>query len=391
MRACFMWGVISLAFLPSVTSGAAVYFVGASEDNGAGGADFSAWPDDGLVMEHLQDQGHEVFYSSGNNSTTQFAEAFDLVVISSTLGSGSARGKFHTIATPILQWEEALLHVQEGNFAITESGDDANNGTDARALEINITNPDHPLAAGFDGIVEIADDPDLIAMPWAANVVEGVSVIAEHVELPDRKVLTAVEVGTELADGRVSPMKMVNFPIQDRDFGLLNENGLLLFDVAVAWLLSDGPLGPICDFDGSGSCDISDLDELLDNLGSDDSTYDLDNSGGNITLDDRDAWLAEASSLSNPTREYRPGDTDLDGDVDAGDLNNLGVAWQSTDNPGWADGDFNGDDTVNANDLNDLAVNWLHGTTPAAAVPEPKASLVFMAVFAAIVARRKLG
>ena len=127
-----------------------------------------------------------------------------------------------------------------------------------------------------------------------------------------------------------------------------------------------------CDFDGDGVCSVADLDELLSNLGGPNSTYNLDSADDNITLGDRDAWLTLAGQ-ENIGRSYLDGDADLDGDVDAADLNNLGVAWLTTDNPSWQDGDFNGDGTVDATDLNSVGLNWQQGVAPAAAsaVPEP--------------------
>ncbi len=126
-----------------------------------------------------------------------------------------------------------------------------------------------------------------------------------------------------------------------------------------------------CDFDGDGLCNVQDLDQLLSSLGTTNPTYNLDSTDETITLGDRDAWLSIAGD-QNISRPYVVGDSDLDGDVDAADLNNLGVAWLSTDNPTWEDGDFDADGTVDAKDLNDVGLNWQQGVEPAAAsVPEP--------------------
>jgi hypothetical protein len=54
------------------------------------------------------------------------------------------------------------------------------------------------------------------------------------------------------------------------------------------------------------------------------------------------------------------GDANLDGRVDAQDLNAVGTNWRGTDKS-WEQGDFTGDGMVNADDLNQLALNWQHG------------------------------
>ena len=69
------------------------------------------------------------------------------------------------------------------------------------------------------------------------------------------------------------------------------------------------------------------MDDLLNNLGSDNPLYDLE-PDGIITLGDRDVWLSVAGE-ENIGVDYVPGDTGLDGIVNSSDLNDLAVAWQS--------------------------------------------------------------
>ena len=143
----------------------------------------------------------------------------------------------------------------------------------------------------------------------------------------------------------------------------------LLFDAAV----SNVVVGPSCDFDSNGSCDLADMDNLLGAVGSSNSRFDLDNSG---TVDSVDiaSWL-ESAGNENQGRPFLAGDANLDGIVDATDLNNVGLNWQSNNVSSWADGDFNGDKTVDASDLNFIGVNWQQGAAAAPlssqAVPEP--------------------
>lgn len=147
------------------------------------------------------------------------------------------------------------------------------------------------------------------------------------------------------------------------------------------------------DFDDDGQIDITDIDLLYGELatGTNSSAFDLD---GNGLVDDDDlaAWLSQAGAAQSFTGAILLGDTDLNGKVDAADLNNLGVNWQANDATSWSQGDFNHDQLVNASDLNNLAINWLADVRPAAAaVPEPASWLLLAATAIFAIAARRPG
>ena len=114
--------------------------------------------DDGFVFDHLDGLGHDVTYMEGNQVFTGDEEDFDLLIISSTLGSGSVRGKFQDSPIPILNWEEALMRgtTEAGNFSM---GGHSNNGGRFPGTQLEIIELGHPLAAGLSGVVEYAADP----------------------------------------------------------------------------------------------------------------------------------------------------------------------------------------------------------------------------------------
>lgn len=148
--------------------------------------------------------------------------------------------------------------------------------------------------------------------------------------------------------------------------------------------------GADCDFDGSGTCDVADLNELMyTGLASGDTKYDLDGSGV-LDLGDRDAMLREIESL--------PGDANTDGTVDAQDLNAVGSNWQMDGITSYADGDFNGDGRSDATDLNDIGLFWTktandfnsQAAASASAVPEPAGmTLILMSVLGLATIRRR--
>ena len=113
---------------------------------------------------------------------------------------------------------------------------------------------------------------------------------------------------------------------------------------------------------------------------------------GNGSVDDADlrVWLTDAGAARS-FGPIPPGDTNLDGLVNAGDLNDLGVNWQLMAATSWGQGDFNYDSSINAADLNELGVNWLSDVTAGAAatVPEPASVLLLAVGFAVWAARRR--
>ena len=57
------------------------------------------------------------------------------------------------------------------------------------------------------------------------------------------------------------------------------------------------PPTPDCDFDASGACDIADLDDLLNNLGSDDPLYDLEHDLQKVLDEDTTVFIESDSKL----------------------------------------------------------------------------------------------
>ena len=134
------------------------------------------------------------------------------------------------------------------------------------------------------------------------------------------------------------------------------------------------------DFSGDGNVGVSDLDLLVAKVvaGTDGELFDLTGDGA-VDHMDVSQWLSEAATHNGFREPYFPGDANLDGLVDAADLNKLALNWQSSVT-GWSLGDFTADGQANAADLNQLALNW-QGSTPMASVasspvPEPSAMLL---------------
>jgi hypothetical protein len=152
---------------------------------------------------------------------------------------------------------------------------------------------------------------------------------------------------------------------------------------------------PLGDFNNDGALDLADIDLLFGvgdlvsgvSLPPAEPIYDL-TADNVVDGSDVDAWLAEAASHNGFGAPYLKGDANLDGTVDAQDLNTLALRWQQTQQV-WSTGDFTGEGTVNALDLNQIGLNWQSSIPIAAAsqaVPEPSGVALLIASGCALLA-----
>ncbi len=141
---------------------------------------------------------------------------------------------------------------------------------------------------------------------------------------------------------------------------------------------------PECDFNGDQYCDGPDIDQLMIDAATGGTTTDL-NDDGVVDNADRDQWLVLAGEENGFGHPLLVGDSDLNGTVDAADLNALAVNWQNAEVLNWTGGNFTvtGDPGVNAADLNAIALNWPSGIVEAA-VPEPS-SVWTLSIFGAVI------
>jgi hypothetical protein len=135
------------------------------------------------------------------------------------------------------------------------------------------------------------------------------------------------------------------------------------------------------DFDSDGDADVNDVDALVGEIvaGTNDATFDV-SGDGNVDDADLMSWLSDAATTNGFGQPYLLGDSNLDGTVNANDLNNLGISWQQNVAL-WSGGDFNADGFVNSGDLNALALNWQSSIPMVAAtqnVPEPHTLVILV-------------
>ena len=122
---------------------------------------------------------------------------------------------------------------------------------------------------------------------------------------------------------------------------------------------NDADEGPLSlDINLDAAVDVLDADAMVLEIatGGENARFDL-SLDGFVNDADLAAWLSEAALQHGYEEAYLLGDSNLDGSVNAIDLNAMALNWQS-EASGWSLGDFTANGRVNASDLNALALNW---------------------------------
>ncbi len=151
---------------------------------------------------------------------------------------------------------------------------------------------------------------------------------------------------------------------------------VFLGNLSNSWSASTPSLGTVPtvpaftgDMDGDGAVDASDITAL----------FVATNNGFNISfLDSNGDSVVDSSDFAEMIAGLGvlPGDANLDGVVDATDLNVIGLNWQSATCNTWATGDFTGDGAVDAADLNVIGLNWQQSVAIAAHAPRAALGMV---------------
>ena len=189
---------------------------------------------DPAVFEFLEDRYGigNVTYLQGSASATGDELAFDLLVISSTLGSGSVRGKFQNSTVGVLNLEEAIADNGGGEFMITGGRTKDNVATDH---VITITE-DHLITAGFAIGQDVTITTGQAEVWWSTGQqAPGSLSLAHEMGDPSRLFLTIVDEGGELNDGSLAPGRRMMLGMTDSTFNAFTEDGQQLFGQAVDW------------------------------------------------------------------------------------------------------------------------------------------------------------
>lgn len=226
LKSCLWLSIIvpawSCFFAAAPLNGAAVvYYV-----DGVSGGQPTA-PGDIAVRDRLVSLGHTVTTVLDSAGTASDTVGKNLVVISSSVQSTDmanyAINSLVTLPLPIINYEPALydelLMSASGNNVVSQTS-------------LIITDPTHPLAAGFSGTKVVYNTPDQMAFGVAFTLGTDATVVATS-EAGDPAIFT-YDPGDRLSDeSTVAAARRIGFYFNAVGVQSVNSDGFLLFDAAV--------------------------------------------------------------------------------------------------------------------------------------------------------------
>ncbi|MBN1524517.1 MAG: hypothetical protein JW904_08545 [Spirochaetales bacterium] len=203
------------------TSGKDVLFVGR--------LDGGVKPHDKLLIDRLTAMGFTVTGKEAKILSGKEAQQYDFVFISETNDSKRVVAKFVDTDRPVLLCEPYVYD----DMGFTGMNSEINFGKKEMMYSgVKIAKPEHPLAAGFSGTVEVFSKKGTMGF----GKPEGeVTVVATAPNDDAVALIFAYEKGAKNKLGETQPGRRVQFFLMENMEDRINENGWNLFDAAVKY------------------------------------------------------------------------------------------------------------------------------------------------------------
>jgi len=226
-----------------------VLFLAASNDT----IELGTWGADEVALELLEDKFgiDKVTIQTANTVLPGDELAFDVVVFSSTPGSGDYRNKYLDSAVPIVNWEEAVIDNGAGEFGATTSVHAKSNQT----TQMNLS--DHPIANGLPEVIDLYAAAngemtmgemgfgDLAVVGTAAN---GNSTGGNGgligADVTGFAMVIAIDEGDQVdplggTTDNTAPARRVMLPFTDNTLNFVSDDVVTLFYNSLDWALGD--------------------------------------------------------------------------------------------------------------------------------------------------------
>jgi hypothetical protein len=181
------------------------------------------------IRQRLEEMDFDFGYVGQNEASIEGTAYAALILISATVSSGTVADNMiglRDLPIPVINWEPFLY--DSLGFQGTEGGE-------FNTSEIEIVNPDHPLAAGLPegpSVITSAEKGVSYGAPQGDVVI-----IAINAAVDTQAVLFGYETGATMYVGTAPARRVGTFLLNDAA-DALTEEGWALFDASVKWAMS---------------------------------------------------------------------------------------------------------------------------------------------------------
>lgn len=186
---------------------------------------------DTVMVDRLHSRGFVVTFTTDVAATADVVAGHDLIVISSSAESGPLGTKIRDVEIPVLCIENGAFPTM-GLAGTTLA---TNYGSTFNQTAVTIADGAPSLAGGLSGSVTITATPSELG--WAQPSASAV-IAATMADDPTHAMLFGYPAGAAMP-GLTAPARRVGFAIRETAAANLTDDGLVLFDAAVTYALSN--------------------------------------------------------------------------------------------------------------------------------------------------------
>jgi hypothetical protein len=183
---------------------------------------------DSAILDRLRGLGFVVSIVSASMVTTDSVQSTDFCFISRSVRSPEIKASFRDQPVPLFVTEYNLY----SDLGMTDDAPEASGGDTLTSTDLTISEPTHPLAAGFSGTITVlapGKGQYGFGVPGSAAVVVGTLV-----DEPQGAAIFAYEQGSAMF-GLLAPARRVGYFLDIQASRRLTADGWTLFDAAVQW------------------------------------------------------------------------------------------------------------------------------------------------------------
>jgi thermitase len=189
--------------------------------------------DDSAAKTRLDNLGYTVTMVTDLAAKAGDATGKDIVVISESTDSATVNTKFRDVTVPVVAWDDGVFDDMRmtGPVYDTDHGDTL----PSYQTQINLTNPNHPMAAGLSGTVSAYSSG--YDFTWGKPTSAAIKIASLSYDA-SKVVLFGYDKGAVMVGGVIAPARRVGLFVSDYGSARLTAQGGKLFDAAITWAVS---------------------------------------------------------------------------------------------------------------------------------------------------------